>query len=124
MSAVQANVEVSVVVYLRPEKPMGGEVRPLIVVLGAARPRQGCCYRSFAHLALQRLVYNLHGRGTEDSSWPAKADPPLIVDTDTRLACSVALQRFKPVAPESAQVIKARCGVEDGESLRGCPAKL
>ena len=67
------------------------------------------------------IVYNLHGRGTEDSSWPAKADPPLIVDADTILACSVAPQRLKAVAPESAQVIKARCGVEDGESLRGLP---
>jgi len=74
-----------------------------------------------AHNSFLVTVYNLHGRGTEGSSWPAKADPPLIVDADTILACSVALQRLKPVAPKSAQVIKARCGVEDGESLRGLP---
>jgi hypothetical protein len=63
-----------------------------------------------AHNSFLVIVYNLHGRGTEDPSWPAKADPPLIVDADTILACSVALQCLKPVASESAQVIKARCG--------------
>jgi hypothetical protein len=67
------------------------------------------------------MVNNLHSRGTRGSPWPAKANPPLIVDADTILARSVALQRLKPVAPESAQVIAARCGVEDDKSFRGLP---
>jgi len=40
------------------------------------------------------------------SASPGKADPPLVVYTNTVASRSVALQRFEPVARRRAKVIK------------------
>jgi hypothetical protein len=40
------------------------------------------------------------------SIFPAKADPPLIVDPDTMLPLSIALQGFEPVAGRDQEVFQ------------------
>ena len=42
---------------------------------------------------------------------PAKADPPLIVDTDTVLSDPIALELLEPVARRDTQVIEGLGGV-------------
>ncbi len=37
---------------------------------------------------------------------PGKADPPLIVDTDTVLPCAIPLELLEPVARRYAKVVK------------------
>jgi hypothetical protein len=44
---------------------------------------------------------------------PAEADPPLVVDADTVLPPTVALQWLEPVARREAQVLKALRLAED-----------
>lgn len=46
------------------------------------------------------------------SLFPAKADAPLVVDTDGRLPCAVACEFFKAVARWVGQVAVFCCGVE------------
>ena len=48
-----------------------------------------------------------------------EADPPLAVDADAVLSCSVAFEGLKAVAGQGAQVLQIHRGVQDFEAFVG-----
>ena len=57
------------------------------------------------------------------SSWPLKADAPLVINPDAVLSVPVAAQRFQPVASQISQVAQADCRFKNPEPLFGLPSE-
>jgi len=48
-------------------------------------------------------------------SHPDERDPPLVVDSDTVLTCSIAFELFQPISGRGHQVFEMRSAVEHGQ---------
>ncbi len=69
------------------------------------------------------VIHNLDMAGTGGVPRPLEANPPLLVNADRVLHCTVAPQRFQAIAWQTAQVVQACGGGQDFESLVGLPVK-
>jgi hypothetical protein len=59
------------------------------------------------------VIDDLDIRRAKLAASPFKAYPPLIVDADTELTGTLALQGFQPVASQGTQFIESRGGAEN-----------
>jgi hypothetical protein len=65
------------------------------------------------------VVHNFYIKGI--SVLPAKANPPLIIDSDTVLSFAIAFQSFEPVTGRDLEFVKALCLVQVQELPAGDP---
>src|SRR5208337_328488 len=72
---------------------------------------------------LSMVVHDLDVRRACRVLGPLEANPPLHVDADAVLACPVAFQGLEAVAGEAPQILKARRGVQNFETLVSLPAE-
>jgi hypothetical protein len=59
------------------------------------------------------IVDNLDIRRSGCVTRPLEAYPPLTIDPNAELACSIALQSFKPIAPQRTKFVQARSRIKN-----------
>jgi hypothetical protein len=65
------------------------------------------------------IIHNIDIEGI--SSFPTKADPPLVIDPDTVLPFPIPLQRFEPVPRWGSEIVEAFRLVQVQELAPGDP---